>query len=181
LNKKPLANNRIRADKVRLVNEEGKQVGIFSLEEALSKARERNLDLVQVTEKVEPPICKIIDYGKYLYQLQKKEKKPQKSTEVKGIRLRFNISDHDLETRARQAQKFLEKGDLIKIDMVLFGRQKGLTGFAREKINHFIKVLEENFVIKIEKPLKRARRGFTMVVSGTKKQEEEEKENENID
>jgi translation initiation factor IF-3 len=181
LKKKLLVNNQIRADKVRLVDEQGNQIGIIPLEEALSKARERNLDLVQVTEKVEPPICKIIDYGKYLYHLQKKERKSKKSTETKGIRLRFNISDHDLETRAGQAQKFLEKGDLVKIDMILVGRQKGLTGFAKEKINHFIEVLEKNIVIKIEKPLKRAHRGFNMIVSGTKKQELKEEENKNID
>lgn len=174
--KKLFVNNQIRADKVRLIDDEGKQVGVIPFEEALSKARERNLDLVQITEKVEPPICKIIDYGKYLYQLQKKEKKPQKSTEVKGIRLRFNISEHDLLTRVKQSQKFLEKGDLVKIDMVLVGRQKGLTNFAKEKIEHFIEILGQNIDLKTEKPLKREGRGLTLIVSGTKKQEMKEEE-----
>lgn len=163
--KKPLVNNRIRASKVRLVDDAGKQVGVVPLQEALQIARERNLDLIQVTDKVDPPVCKILDYGKYLYRLQKKEKKVQKSTEVKGIRLRFNISSHDLETRARQAEKFLNKGNLVKIDMVLRGREKGLSGFAREKIKRFIEDLDKRTPIKIEGELRRRPNGFTLIVS----------------
>ena len=80
----------------------------MSLEEALRMSRERNLDLVQVTDKTDPPVCKIIEYGKYLYSLQKKERKTKsKSSEVKGIRLGFGISSHDLETKANLAKKFL--------------------------------------------------------------------------
>ncbi len=163
--KKPLVNNRIRASKVRLVDDAGKQVGVVPLQEALQIARERNLDLIQVTDRVDPPVCKILDYGKYLYRLQKKEKKVQKSTEVKGIRLRFNISSHDLETRARQAEKFLNKGNLVKIDMVLRGREKGLSGFAKEKIKRFIEDLDKRTPIKIEGELRRRPNGFTLIVS----------------
>jgi len=173
--KRPLVNNRIRALKVRLVDDSGKQVGIVSLQEALREARERNLDLVQVTEKVDPPVCKILDYGKYLYHLQKKEK-AQKSTEVKGIRLRFNISPHDLETRVRQAEKFLKKGNLVKIDMILRGREKGLPVFAREKMNQFIEILKQKTPIKIEGELKRVPRGFIMIISSDNKQKTEDSE-----
>ena len=173
--KRPLVNNRIRALKVRLVDDSGKQLGIVSLQEALREAQERNLDLVQVTEKVDPPVCKILDYGKYLYHLQKKEK-AQKSTEVKGIRLRFNISPHDLETRVRQAEKFLKKGNLVKIDMILRGREKGLPGFAREKMNQFIEVLKQKIPIKIEGELKRVPRGFIMIISSDNRQKTEDSE-----
>ena len=92
---------------MRLIDETGKQIGILPLAEALKMAQEKNLDMIQITEKVEPPICKIGDYGKYLYAEQKKERKEKvsgKTGEIKGIRLGFNIGIHDLETRAKQAE-----------------------------------------------------------------------------
>jgi len=175
--KKPLANHRIRAREVRLIDETGKQLGVVVFEKALQMAQGRNLDLVQVTDKVEPPVCKIIDYGKYLYQLQKKEKekKTQKSTEIKGIRLRFNISPHDLETRARQSEKFLKKGNIVKIEMLLRGREKALGQFAKEKMTHFIEILNERIPIKIERDLKRSPNKLMIIVSGDQKQEEKKK------
>jgi translation initiation factor IF-3 len=157
---------------VRLVDESGEQEGIMNLSEALQKARERGLDLVQVTERVDPPVCKIMDYGKYLYQLQKKEKSAKKSTEIKGVRLRFNISLHDLETRANLAEKFLKKGDLVKIEMVLRGREKGLPDFAKEKVNQFLEILEKRIPVKVEKALRRVPRGFIMIISKDKKEQE---------
>ncbi|MFQ6049591.1 MAG: translation initiation factor IF-3 [Candidatus Paceibacterales bacterium] len=163
--KKPLVNNRIRAPQVRLVDDAGKQVGVVPLEEALRKARERGLDLVQVTEKVKPPVCKIMDYGKYLYKLKKKEKGIKKSSEIKGIRLRFNISLHDLETRVNLAEKFLKKGNRVKVEMVLRGREKGLPQFAKEKIKQFLEILEKRIPIKIEGELKRVPRGFIMIIA----------------
>jgi len=152
---------------VRVIDETGKQLGVMDLTKALQISRERNLDLVQVTEKVKPPVCKIIDYGKYLYQLEKKNKTKQtkKSSELKAIRLRFNISVHDMETRARQAEKFLKKGDKVRIDMVLRGREKALPDFAREKIKQFIEILEKSVSLKVERELKREARGFTMIIS----------------
>ena len=165
--KRPLVNNQIRAPQVRVIDETGKQLGIISLEEALRIARERNLDLIQVTEKVEPPVCKIMDYGKYLYSLQKKEKaaKIKKSGEIKGIRLGFNISPHDMEVKANLAEKFLKKGNKIKVDMVLKGREKQLSEFAKGKMNQFLEILEKLIPIKIERELKRESRGFTIIIS----------------
>jgi len=165
--KKTLINNQIRAGEVKLIDEEGKQTGIIPLQEALRMAEERNLDLIQVTEKVEPPVCKIMDYGKYLYWLQKKAKaaKGSKGGELKGIRLGFNISQHDLETRARQTEKFLKKGDRVKIEMVLRGREKALGDFAKSKISQFLEMLEKLVPIKTERELKREPRGFTMIIT----------------
>ena len=163
--KRPLVNNQIRAPQVRVVDQTGKQLGIFRLEEALRIARERNLDLIQITEKVEPPVCKIIDYGKYLYWLQKKERGAKKSSQIKGIRLGFNISLYDLETRAHQAEKFLKKGNKVKIEMRLKGREKALGEFAKGKINQFLEILEKLIPIKTERELKREPRGFTMIIS----------------
>ena len=106
---KVLVNNFIRAKEVRVIDETGKQLGVMNIFSAIDLAKSKGLDLIQVTEKVEPPICKIANYGKYLYTQQKKEKKVKKPTggELKEIRLTFNISPHDMETRAKQSQKFL--------------------------------------------------------------------------
>ena len=166
LNKKPFFNRQIRAREVRVVDETGKQLGVMDLEKALQEAGERNLDLIQVTEKVEPPVCKIIDYGKYLYRQKKKEKGAQpRGGELKGIRLSFNISQHDLETRARQAEKFLKAGDKVRIELRLRGREKALGNFAKEKMNKFLEVLGNTVAYKTERELKREARGFIMIIS----------------
>jgi len=139
----------------------------MELPKAVQIAREHNLDLIQVTDKVTPPVCRLGDYGKYLYQQQKKEKsvKHHKAGGLKGIRLTFGISDHDLETRVNLAEKFLKKGDKIRIEMRLRGREKAHQQFAREKIKRFVGILEKLIPIKTEKELKRAPRGLTMIIS----------------
>lgn len=164
---KVLVNNRIRAREVRLIDETGQQLGVLELNQAIEKAKEKGLDLIQVTEKVEPPVCKIMDYGKYLYALKKRERaaKHHKGGEMKGIRLTFNISDHDLETRAKQAEKFLKIGDKIRIEMKLRGREKAHQDFAREKIKKFLQGINNSVPIKVERELKRQARGLTMIVS----------------
>lgn len=141
-------------------------MGVIPLTEALRTARERDLDLIQVTGKVMPPVCKIGEHGKYLYRQKKKEKlaKPR-GGELKGIRLTYRISEHDLETRARQAEKFLKKGNRVRIEMKLRGREKALQGFAREKIKKFLELLEKSTSIKIESELQRKPRGLTMIIS----------------
>jgi len=165
--KRIFINNQIRAREVRLIDESGKQAGILSIQEALQMARERNLDLIQVTEKVEPPVCKIGDYGKYLYQEEKKEKAARKHSggEMKGIRLTYNISSHDLETRARQAEKFLRKGDKVMVELRLRGREKAFQNFARDKINKFLEILQNIIPIKVEREVKREARGLTIIIT----------------
>ncbi|MDO8663559.1 MAG: translation initiation factor IF-3 [Candidatus Wildermuthbacteria bacterium] len=164
---KPFVNNQIRAAQVRVIDGDGKQLGILTLSEALQMAKERNLDLVQVTGKVDPPVCKITEYGKYLYWLQKKERGSQvkKGGELKGIRLTFNISPHDMETRANLADKFLKEGDKIRLEMVLRGREKGLLDFAKGKINQFLEILGKKIPIKIERALKKESKGFSMIIA----------------
>jgi len=166
LQKRILANRQIRAREVRVIDETGKQLGVLDLGKALQLAWERNLDLIQVTEKIEPPVCKIMEYGKYLYQLEKKEKEAKKKTggEIKGIRLTFNISQHDLETRANQCGKFLRRGDKVRIELRLRGREKALENFAREKINKLRDILQKITPIKVERGLKKEPRGFTMII-----------------
>lgn len=161
-----MVNERIRTREVRVIDENGKQLGILPLEEALRIAKERHLDLVQVTEKVFPPVCKILDYGKYLYLQKKKEsKKAKRAAQIKGIRLGFGISLHDLEIRVNQAKKFLEKGYKVKIEMRLRGRQRSLSDFGKLKIEKFLEILKEKIPLKIERELKIEPRGLTMIIS----------------
>jgi len=165
LEKKILINNQIRAEKVRVIDEEGKQIGIFSLEEALKIAKERNLDLILVTEKADPPVCKIADFGKYLYWLKKKAKGTKKVSETKTIRLSFNISLHDIAIKARQAEKFLKEGNKVKVELILRGREKGLSDLGKKKIEEFLGILKSLIEIKTEGEIKKEPKGFTLIVS----------------
>jgi translation initiation factor IF-3 len=164
---KVLINNFIRAKEVRVISETGEQLGVMNIFNAIDLAKSKGLDLIQVTEKVEPPVCKIANYGKYLYSQQKKEKKMTKPRggELKEIRLTFNISPHDMETRATQAKKFLDDGDKVKINMSLRGREKAMGQFATDKVKLFLEKLNLLIPIKTERELKREPRGFTMIVS----------------
>lgn len=163
--KKPAVNNQIRASQVRLIDENDRQVGVVPLKVALESAWAKNLDLVQVTEKTVPPVVKITEYGKYLYALQKKDKSPKRTSEVKGIRLSYNISAHDMEMRAAQAEKFLKKGDKVKIELRLRGREKAFGNLSKEKVDQFLQMLGKLVPCKIDKELKREQHGFTMIIS----------------
>ncbi|MDD5433670.1 MAG: translation initiation factor IF-3 [Candidatus Pacebacteria bacterium] len=168
MQKRIFINNQIRAEKVRLIDNEGKMLGIFSLPEALQKSKEAGLDLIEISEKTDPPICKITDYGKFSYQQGKKEKKvgkSQKAGEIKGIRLSFAISQHDMETRALAVEKFLKSGYKVRIEMVLRGREKGLIDFAKQKLLKFLEVLKTTTPIKVERELKMESRGLTMIIA----------------
>jgi translation initiation factor IF-3 len=165
LQKRYFINEQIKAEKVRLIGENGENLGIFSQKEALKIAREKGLDLILITEKAQPPVCKIGDFGKFIYQKEKREKEKKKETEIKGIRIGFNISLNDLETKARQAEKFLKEGCRVQIEMILRGRQKALEEIGKEKINKFLEILEQKIPIKIDQKLKRVPRGFIMLIS----------------
>ncbi len=164
---KVLINNFIRAKEVRVIGEDGSQLGVMNIFEAIDLAKSKGLDLIQVTEKVDPPICKIANYGKYLYSQQKKEKKMAhpKGGELKEIRLSFTISPHDSETKAKQAKKFLDDGNKVKVSLVLRGREKAFGYMAKDKVELFLKVLNEIIPIKTERELKREPRGFTTIIS----------------
>jgi translation initiation factor IF-3 len=165
----PSINNQIRAERVRVIDDQGKQIGVMDIKDALNLARERNLDLIQVTDNVEPPVCKIMDHGKYLYQEEKKKKlaKTSRAGTLKTIRLTFNISQHDLEVRANQAEKLLKGGNKIMLEMRLRGREKALREFAKEKFTKFLKIMESKLKYKIERELKSEPSGLTMIIIKT--------------
>ena len=117
------------------------------ISDALLRAREKNLDLVEVSPLANPPVCKIVNWGAFQYQqdkAEKKQKSKQKSSEIKGIRISLKISEHDLETRVGQSKKFLERGDRVKLEMILRGREQQFQDRAREKMVQFIKLLGED-------------------------------------
>lgn len=148
-----------------MIDDDGNQLGVVSLDEALRISQERNLDLVQVTDKIEPPVCKVMSYGKYLYLQEKKKKKEKKIGTLKGIRIGFNISSHDLETKANLVKKFLDKGDKVKVEMFLRGRERMHEDIARQKINEFFEILQNLMPFKIEKNLQKRGSNFTVIVS----------------
>jgi translation initiation factor IF-3 len=165
---KVLTNNLIRAKEVRVIDEAGQQLGLMNIFAAIDLAKSKGLDLIQVTERVEPPVCKIGNYGKYLYSLQKKERKIKSNTKeskLKEIQLGFNISSHDIEVKAKQAEKFLKNGDKVKIGLVLKGREKAMGDFAKNKIKLFIETTDKLLPIKTEREIKREIGGFTMIIS----------------
>ncbi|CAO5675832.1 MAG: Translation initiation factor IF-3 [Holosporales bacterium] len=147
----PKVNNDITASRVRLVGADGEMVGVVSRSEALKLARESSLDLVEVSPNAEPPVCKIINYGKYKYEQQKKKaeaKKKQKTIEVKEIQLRPMIGQHDLEIKTKAVRRFIEEGNKVKILMRFRGRE-----MAHQEIglNILLKVKDEfDPIVKVE-------------------------------
>jgi translation initiation factor IF-3 len=119
-------NNRIRASEVRLIDAEGEQAGIVPITEALQAAQEAGLDLVEISPNAKPPVCKIMDYGKYLFQLTKKKaasKKKQKRTRLKELRVRLRIEEGDYQVKLRNLIRFLQDGDKVKISLRFRGRE----------------------------------------------------------
>ena len=143
-------NERIRAREVRVIDDEGRQIGILPPYEALKLAREKNLDLVEVSPTAQPPVCRIMDYGKYLYQQEKKEreaKKHQKTITVKEVKFRINVDDHDYETKKNHVLRFLEEGDKVKATIFFRGREMTRTGLGREILERLIKDVEQKGMV----------------------------------
>lgn len=139
-------NRQIRVPNVRLIDEDDAQLGEKTIEEALQIASGHGLDLVEVAPKATPPVCKIMDYGKYLYRqnkIEQKHKKMQKQGEMKGIRLSYSIDKHDLETKIRQAEKFLKDRNSVKVTLMFKGREASHADIGREKMKMVIDALKE--------------------------------------
>lgn len=166
-------NERIKAPEVFLIDENGEKVGATATAKALQMAREAELDLVQVDPKGNPPVAKIMDFGKFKYDQEKKDHKQkvqQKKVDIKGIRLSVRISQHDFNFRFDQAKKFLERGDKLKIELPLRGRERQHLDKAREVIINFVSALEktEGFNLLREQPLTRQGNGFNIVLINKK-------------
>ncbi|NGX28452.1 MAG: Translation initiation factor IF-3 [Candidatus Anoxychlamydiales bacterium] len=159
-------NRQIRAEKVRLISEEGKQVGVKYLTEALRMAEEADLDLVEIAPNAKPPVCKIVDYGKFKYQQLKKEKenrKAQHQVKVKEIKFKPNIDTHDFLTKEKHAREFIEKGYKVRISCVFRGREMLHTELGKKVIQRLIDDLKDIAVI--EAPLKLMGRSMSTVLA----------------
>lgn len=157
ISKKVRINDEIRVPNVRLILSDGSQAGVVSIEKALAEAEQAEEDLVEVSPNADPPVCKIIDFGKFLYKQQKSVKK-QAKTETKGIRLSLRISQHDMEMKIRHAEKFLTKGNRVKVTLLFKGREVTHQALGFEKINAFVAALTE--VSEVEQTPKRM--GYTI-------------------
>jgi len=169
-NKKPTTrvNEQIKNPQVQVIDENGKNLGILDTSKAIELAKERGLDLVEISSKTQPPICKIIDYGKYQYIREKKERKQkakQRKLELKQIRIGFTTSVHDLGIKAKQIEKFLGEGHKVKIDLKLRGRERAHDDLAKEKLELFLKMIPE---FKQEEEIKKAPWGLTTIVCQAK-------------
>ena len=159
-----MINEQIRDKEVRLIGPDGEQLGIMSAKEAYFKAKDANLDLVKIAPTAKPPVCKIIDYGKYRYELARKAKeakKKQKTVETKEIRLSPNIDTNDLNTKVNQARKFLSKGAKVKVSLRFRGREMAHRDVGREILDSFYKELED--VSTVDKPAKMEGRSMVML------------------
>lgn len=161
-----MLNEQIRDKEVRVIGEEGEQLGIMSAKDALKLAKEASLDLVKIAPTAKPPVCKIVDYGKYRYEMIKKEKeakKKQKVTEIKEIHLSPNIEENDLNTKANQAKEFVQKGNKVKVTLKFRGREMAHMATGKEVLDRFFEKLSE--VAVVEKPAKLEGRSMIMILS----------------
>lgn len=163
-------NNFIRAESLRLIGPEGENLGVMDLKNALLKAQEFGLDLVEISPNANPPIAKIVDYGKFLYSENKKQKVVKAKThtvEVKSLQIKVGTSEHDLSLKAKKASEWLKEGHRVKIDLFLPGRTKYMEeGFLKERLERVFKLISENF--KIAEEPKKSLKGLTTVIERAK-------------
>jgi len=171
INKKKLStyiriNNQIQAPELRVILEDGSNLGVISFKEALDKARELGMDLIEISPKAVPPVAKIMDYGKFQYAENKKlkvAKTKAHTVEVKNIQVKVGTGDHDLELKAKKASEWLKEGNRIKIDLFLPGRTKYMDEkFLRERMDRVLKLITEEF--KIADPAKKSPKGLSVVI-----------------
>lgn len=164
--KNPNINARIRAEQVRVIDPEGEQLGIMALDDAMEQAESFGLDLVEVAPNAKPPVCRIMDYGKYKYQQSKRQAEARKKSskvELKEVKLRPRTDDHDFDTKTRKARSFLEDNNKVKFTIMFRGREITHPEIAREMLERAATVLEE--VSTVEQPARMEGRNMTMMLT----------------
>jgi len=162
---------------VRLVTEDGGQLGIFSIQDALSKAHEMGLDLVEIAPQASPPVCKIIDYGKFRYQITKREKESKKAThqtKIKEVKFKPNIDKHDLEVKIKRAREFIEKGFKVKFTCMFRGREIVFVENGRVIFNTVQEAIKDIAVA--ESPAKMFGKTLSMLVAPLSKERKQKGE-----
>jgi translation initiation factor IF-3 len=165
----PMINERIRFPKVRLLDSDSSQIGIMSSREALQMAEERELDLVLMSDKADPPVCKIIDYGKHKFEQEKKAKeakKKQHTVDVKEVKMRYKIEEHDYQVRLSQAERFIKAGDKVKAVVTFRGREIQHSNLAETLLKKMADDLKE--VCEVQQFPKREGRNMTMFLAPKK-------------
>jgi translation initiation factor IF-3 len=159
-------NNQITAPELRVIMEDGSNLGVISFKEAIEKAKEAGLDLIEISPKANPPVAKIMDYGKFQYAENKKlkvAKTKAHTVEVKNIQVKVGTGDHDLELKAKKASSWLKEGNRIKIDLFLPGRTKYMDEkFLRERMDRVLKLVTEEY--KIADPAKKSPKGLSVII-----------------
>src|SRR5216684_8344961 len=143
-------NERIRAREIRVIGDEGEQIGVMPPFEALKQAREKNLDLVEISPTAQPPVCRIMDFGKFLYQNEKREreaKKHQKQIVVKEVKFRINVDEHDYQTKKNHVLRFLGDGDKVKATIFFRGREMTRTSLGRQVLERLIADVAEKSIV----------------------------------
>ncbi|MBD3223452.1 MAG: translation initiation factor IF-3 [Caldithrix sp.] len=159
-------NDDVQAPEVRVISPDGEQIGIMTVNEALNKSQDYGLDLVEIAPSAKPPVCKIMDYGKYVYEQNKKEKlnkKKQHTVTVKEIRMRPKTEEHDLDFKLKHARSFLDQKNKVKFTVQFRGRELAYKEFGERLLERVVEELED--VGKIEQPLKFEGRNMTMVMT----------------
>lgn len=159
-------NNQIQAPELRVILEDGENLGVITFAQALDKARELGLDLIEISPKAVPPVAKIMDYGKFQYAENKKQKVAKSkahTVEVKVVQVKVGTGDHDLELKAKKASEWLKEGNRIKVDLFLPGRTKYMDEkFLRERMDRILKLITEEF--KIADPAKKSPKGLSVII-----------------
>lgn len=162
-------NQAIKAPTVRVIGDDGEQFGIMAIEKAIELAASKELDLAEVSPNSSPPVCKVIDYGKYQYHQKKvdtKHRKMQKKNEIKGVRMGFKTGDHDMEVKAKSAKKFLAAGNSVKVSLIFRGRESMYKDLAIEKMQKFYESLSD--VCTLETPPKGQGNTLIMILTPIK-------------
>lgn len=164
-------NNQIRAPQVRVIDHEDNNLGVLTTQDALEKARGAGLDLIEISPNAAPPIAKIMDYGKYQYEQNKKQKEQHAKShtvEVKNIQIKIGTGEHDLALKAKRASEFLKEGHRVKVELFLSGRAKYLEQpFLRERLDRVLHLIQEEY--SIAEPAKKVPKGLAMIIEKKKK------------
>ncbi|MBI2086969.1 MAG: translation initiation factor IF-3 [Candidatus Zambryskibacteria bacterium] len=161
----PLINQRIRARELRVIGPKGENLGILTLEEALKIAEKYSLDLIEISPNATPSVAKVADFGRYLYEENKKSKQSKKShsVEVKTVQVKLGTGNHDLALKAKKASEWLSEGNRVKVDLFLPGRAKYLDEkFLKERIERMLKLVSVDY--KIADPAKKSPKGLTIII-----------------
>ncbi len=161
-------NNRIQSDTLRVIGVEGENFGIISKTEALKIAEGREMDLVEINPTAEPPVAKIIDFKHFKYQKEKEARKTRtnsKVSELKGVRLSIRIGQHDIDIRKAQADKFLSRGDKVRIEIILRGRERAKTHIANQVIASFVESIKETTNIRYDQEITRQGNKITAIIA----------------